>query len=91
MTTVRTQTIEILRLFCQSRNILFEVFRIRNAILAAEIAEKPFGLQGSAPDPAGELTIAGRGARCHESQEPLPAAALSASNFVPLLLRQKCL
>ena len=50
MTVVRTQTIEILRLFWHSRKILFRVFR--KDILAVEIAENPFSFQGSVPDPA---------------------------------------
>ena len=49
-TTVRTQTVKILRLFWHGRNISLKLSR--NAILTAKIAENLFGFWGSAPDPA---------------------------------------
>ena len=42
--------IEILRLFCHSREISFKV--LREAILNAEIAHNHFRFRGSGPDPA---------------------------------------
>jgi len=76
MTTIRTQTIDILRLFRNSRNISSKVFR--NAIMTAEIAENAFGFRGFVPDNAGvQRSPKSRswweGTRC-PSKEPLPAS-----------------